>query len=117
MIPMPALAVLLAASSSAAPAPAPGTAVYGGVPSGTASADPLPLGLRDAVERGLQHNLALILAEQGIRHARGARWEALSELLPHLSGHAGATRQKISLEAFGFSGFPGFPTLIGPFNV
>ena len=29
----------------------------------------------------------------------------------------GATRQKINLEAFGFSGFPGLPTLVGPFNV
>jgi outer membrane protein TolC len=89
----------------------------GSVPQGTAVAAVLPLSLHDAVERGLAHNLRLLLAEQGVRSARGARWEAKSDLLPHLSGRLAATRQKINLEAFGFSGFPGVPTLVGPFNV
>jgi outer membrane protein TolC len=75
------------------------------------------LSLATAVDRGLQHNLAIILAEQVLRNARGERLEALSDLLPHVGGRLTATRQKISLDAFGFTGFPGLPTLIGPFNV
>jgi outer membrane protein TolC len=113
---MPCLTLLLAVQVG----PAPGAAVYGGVPSGEAQAEPLALSLTDAVDRGLQHNLALLLAEQRVRHAQGERWEALSDLLPHLSGEWRAERQKISLEAFGFSslpGLPGLPTLVGPFNV
>lgn len=112
------LTLLLAAEGGAMPmAPAAGGPVYGGVPTGRASAEVLDLHLTDAVDRGLAHNLALLLAEQAVRGAQGARWEALSDLLPHLSGRFSATRQKISLDAFGFTGFPGLPTLIGPFNV
>jgi outer membrane protein TolC len=111
------LAILLTPADSGATAAPDRGAQLGSVPDRSAAAGVLPLGLREAVERGLTHNLRLLLAEQGIRSARGARWEALSDLLPHLSGRVAATRQKINLEAFGFSGFPGLPTLVGPFNV
>src|SRR5258708_39900085 len=119
MILIASLAMLLAAdggTTQMAPA-ARAAAVYGGVPSGEASPEVLPLKLTDAIERGLTHNLALLLAEQAVRGAQGSRWEELSDLLPHLSGRFSATRQKISLEAFGFTGFPGLPALVGPFNV
>ena len=92
--------------------------LFGGVPTGTATPGPLPLSLSDAIDRGLRGNLALVLAEQGVRSARGGRLEALGDVLPHLSGRLSAVRQKLSLEAFGFSGFPGIDSpVVGPFNV
>jgi outer membrane protein TolC len=109
--------VLLAQMTAGAPASARSGPAMGSVPVGQASAEPLSLGLVEAVDRGLRQNLALLLAEQGVRHARGERWEALSDLLPQVSARFSATRQKINLEAFGFSGLPDLPTLVGPFNV
>jgi outer membrane protein TolC len=106
--------------SSAGPRPPSGAAsnpFLGGVPSGTATADPIQLTLGDAVTRALEHNLGVLTSEQGIRQTSGARWEALSNLLPNLTGHVTEEREKVNLAAFGFSGFPGVPTLIGPFNV
>jgi len=125
------LFLLLAPQSAGAPAPTPAPAgpgqpaavaaqgpLFGGVPTGTASTTPLPLSLADAIDRALRQNLALLLADQGVRQARGTRLEALSDVLPHVFGRASAIRQKINLEAFGFSGFPGIENpVIGPFNV
>jgi outer membrane protein TolC len=112
--------LLLIAPQATAPAPGPGpqSPLFGGVPMGTATPGPLPLSLADAIDRGLRGNLALILAEQGVRSARGSRLEAFGDVLPHLSGRLSAVRQKLSLEAFGFSGFPGIDSpVVGPFNV
>jgi len=93
------------------------SAVMGGVSRGQASSELLSLSLAEAIERGLQSNLGLILSGQDVQAARGSRWEALADLLPDLKAHLTATRQKINLEAFGFTGFPGIPTVVGPFNV
>jgi outer membrane protein TolC len=94
-----------------------GEALRGGVPSGPATTEVLALTLDEAIERGLQHNLGSILGQESIREAQGKHGEALSDLLPHVRAGASAVRQKISLAAFGFSGFGDFPELIGPFNV
>jgi outer membrane protein TolC len=110
------LALVLAVPQEMA-APQARAPLFGGVPTGMATAEVLPLSLTDAIERGLAHNLALLLATDSVQAARGARLEALSEVLPHLDGHLSATRQKINLEAFGFTGLPGIPLLVGPFNV
>jgi outer membrane protein TolC len=100
-----------------APTGPPG-ALGGSIPAGIATPGALPLSLTDAIDRGLKYNLALVLAEQSVRSASGNRQEALGDVLPHLNGRFGAVRQKISLEAFGFTGFPGIEsTVIGPFNV
>lgn len=88
-----------------------------GVPSGLATADPLPLTMADAVQRALQHNLGLLLAEQRVTEAGGARWRALSDLLPNLNGRLSASRQQVNLEAFGFPLPAGFPAVAGPFSV
>jgi outer membrane protein TolC len=87
-----------------------------GVPQGTLSATPLPLTLKDAVDRGLQQNLAAILEEQRLKGAESTRLEALSALLPHVNGSLRQSEQKISTASFGFQ-FPGVPTVIGPFDV
>jgi outer membrane protein TolC len=87
-----------------------------GVPQGTLSATPLPLTLKDAIDRGLQQNLAAILEEQRLKGAESTRLEALSALLPHVGGSLRQSEQKISTASFGFQ-FPGVPTVIGPFDV
>src|SRR5262245_59079994 len=76
----------------------------------------MALTLNDAIARGLKLNLAALKAEADVGAAEGRRWQALSALLPTASAEASAVRQKINLAAFGFSA-PGFPDIIGPFNV
>jgi outer membrane protein TolC len=88
-----------------------------GVPSGSLTIEPLALSLTAAVQRALEHNLGLLLAEQRVTEAGGARWRALSELLPGVTGRLEASRQKVNLEAFGFPLPPGIPPVVGPFNV
>jgi outer membrane protein TolC len=94
----------------------------GGVPNGTVTAEPLKLTILDAIVRALDHNLGVLTAEEALGRARGARWIALSQLLPNVSGRVSETRQKINLAAFGFGGpsgpsFPGVSDIVGPFNV
>ena len=47
-----------------------------------------------------------------LEEGAGSRWVALSELLPHVSGHLSESRQTTNLAAFGFS-LPGVPPIIG----
>lgn len=90
---------------------------FGGVPSGTASAETLALPITDAIARALEHNLGVLMAEQEMDRARGTRRTALSALLPNVSGRVAEARQKVNLEAFGFPLPEGVPSLVGPFNV
>ena len=89
----------------------------GGVPEGTATAEPISLTIIQAILRSLEHNLGLMLAEQDTASARGDRWTALSRLLPTGSASLTESRRKSNLEAFGFPLGPGFPRVVGPFNV
>ncbi len=86
----------------------------GSVPQGTATADAIGLSVKDAVDRALRHNLGLLLQEEAVQSAHGARWLALADLLPNVSASAGSSRQVINLEAYGF---PAKPSIVGPFNV
>jgi len=40
------------------------------------------MSLKDAVERALKYNLGLLLQEESVKTAHGARWRALAGLLP-----------------------------------
>jgi outer membrane protein TolC len=106
-------------SSSAAGQPSlPGTNPFmGGVPSGTPTGGTLELSITDAIGRALQNNLGILTADESIERARGARWLALADMLPNISGRVAETRQKINLEAFGFPLPEGVPSIVGPFNV
>ena len=95
----------------------PSSPFRGGVPSGTATPGTMPLSIADAISRALDHNLGLLMAEESIDHARGARWMALSSMLPNVNGRLAESRQKVNLEAFGFPLPAGIPALVGPFNV
>lgn len=76
----------------------------------------LKLSLQDAIQRGLRNNLGLLLAGQNLRVARGQRWQQLSRLLPNLSTSTYIDDSKVDVAEFGFSGFPGIPSVIGPFQ-
>jgi outer membrane protein TolC len=89
----------------------------GGVPAGTATSEPLSLSILDAINRALEHNLGVLMAQEGVGRAQGARWRALSGLLPTVSGRVSETRQVVNLAAFGFPLPPGIPAIVGPFNV
>jgi outer membrane protein TolC len=102
-------------------APLPTSTFLGGVPSGTPTATVEKITVIGAIVRALEHNLGVLVAEQGVGRAEGARWRALCELLPNINGRVSETRQQINLAAFGFGGsgspFGDIPTIVGPFNV
>ena len=88
-----------------------------GVPAGTATATTIQLSLADAIGRGLDHNLAVILQQSRSSHSEGQRERDLSALLPHVFGGVRQSAQIVNLAAFGFTGFEGVPQVIGPFGV
>ena len=96
----------MAESPGGRAAAAPTSPFAGSVPQGSATAEPIPLSLKDAVSRALQFNLGLLLQEQAVRSAHGAHWRALADLLPNVYGGGAASRQVINLEAYGFPGDP-----------
>jgi len=65
---------------------------------------------------GLHNNLAVLVSDTQSQQAKAQRQASLAALLPQVSASASELRQKINLAAYGFS-FPGFPMIIGPFNV
>lgn len=83
----------------------------------TASNTELSLSLSDIIERALSQNLSVVLEEQRAQTADAAALKARGDLLPTITGRIGETRQRVNLAAFGFSGFPGVPSLVGPFNI
>ncbi len=87
----------------------------GSVPSGKATSEVLQLSFAEAIKRGLQQNLGLLLATDNTLAARGQRWRELSDLLPNFSVGITEDVQTTSLAALGFH-FAGFPRVIGPFN-
>jgi len=109
----------LFAVASPAPAAAQGQSTpiqLRAVPSGPPTAAPLNLTLADAIHRGLEQNLAVIIQEQQLKGTESARLDALSQLLPHVSGSVRRSDQTLSTAAFGFT-LPGLPTVIGPFGL
>lgn len=89
----------------------------GGVPGGERSDESLSLSLAEAIQRGLDQNLGLLLQSEDVVAARGARRRALAKLLPELGAGLGQSRQTINLAAIGFSNLPDVPSVIGPFNL
>ena len=104
------------------PSTLPSQIFLGGVPSGTATREPITITAVDAVRRALEHNLGVLTAEEQLGRAQGARWLALAAVLPNINARVSETRQILDLEAFGFksgpdSPFGNLPSLVGPFNV
>ena len=78
----------------------------------------IPLSLLDAMDRGLKHNLGLLLSQQQSALARAQYRRQLSTLLPNISGNASETVNQINLAAFGIPLPPGLTSpVVGPFGV
>src|SRR5258708_19072800 len=72
----------------------------------------LPEAIRLAMSGGTQADLARSAAER----AGVAQREALGALMPQIDAHLQQYSQSINLATFGFT-LPGFPAVVGPFNV
>jgi outer membrane protein TolC len=92
----------------------------GSVPGGPASPTPLALGLEDAIQRGLKFNLGLLERQTASQTARAERIQALSALLPQVTGTLSETEEQLNLKTLGFIFAPNpyltIPPIVGPFH-
>jgi outer membrane protein TolC len=76
------------------------------------------LSILDAIERGLRHNLGLLLSQQESELARAQHRRELSYLLPNISGAASDSVNQINLAAFGIPLPQGLTSpVVGPFGL
>jgi outer membrane protein TolC len=120
------LAFALSVSSSAvaqtaaippptAPSPPSAASFQGSVTKGEASAQTIDLSFDDAIQRGLQANLGIILSSTQTAGARAQRLSQLQSLLPAVDFTAKESAMQTDLPAQGLR-IPGFPVIIGPFG-
>ncbi len=77
---------------------------------------PYRLTLQDAIQKGLQANLNVLVAGARVDEAAGTRLRQLSAaLLPRVNMQTYANAQNRNLRAFGIS-LPGMPDVVGPFS-
>jgi outer membrane protein TolC len=78
----------------------------------------IQLPLLDAIDRGLKHNLGLLLSQQQSEQARAQYRQRLAALLPNVSGNVSETVNQINLAAFGIPLPAGLSSpVVGPFGV
>lgn len=77
----------------------------------------IKLSVLDAIDRGLKHNLGLLLSQEQTGNARAQRWRSLSDLLPNISVRSSETVQQINLAAFGIPFTVNGSTVVGPFAI
>ncbi|MBZ5521935.1 MAG: TolC family protein [Acidobacteriia bacterium] len=77
----------------------------------------IKLGLLEALERGLKHNLGLLLSQQQTAAARAQHWRNLSALLPNVSARVSESVQQVNLAAFGIPFTVNGSTIVGPFAI
>jgi len=83
-----------------------------------ATSTPIDLTLDDAIQRGLKHNLGVILQAQSALSTRGTQLQLLQPLLPTITGSAQVSVTQINLAAEGLRfNIAGFPKVVGPFGV
>ena len=113
------------ANTSTAPAPAVSIAQTPALDTfnGSGTVDKLvpgviELSLVDAMDRGLKHNLGLLLSQQQTEQARAQYRRQLSALLPNISGNVSEAVNQINLAAFGIPLPAGLLSpVVGPFGV
>lgn len=98
-----------------APAQVTSSDYQGSVTTGKVVPGVLPLSLHEAITRGLQHNLGLILTSQNTQSARGTVLQQLQALLPGVDANATEAVQQTDLQAQGLR-VPGFPATVGPYG-
>jgi len=74
-----------------------------GSPPGSVSPAPLALTLQDAIQRGLKFNLGVLESETASETARAARMQALSVLLPQVTGTLTENDEQLNLKTVGLS--------------
>src|SRR5205807_7101269 len=77
----------------------------------------LKLSLLDVINRGIQHNLGLLLSQQQTDTARAQRWRSLSSLLPNVAIRSSETAQQVNLAAFGIPFTVNGSSIVGPFAI
>ena len=78
----------------------------------------IQLSLLDAIDRGLKHNLGLLLSQQQTELARAQYRRQLSALLPNITGSASDSLNQINLAAFGIPLPAGLKSpVVGPFGI
>lgn len=77
----------------------------------------LKLSLLEAIDRGLKHNLGLILSQEQTGSARAQRLRELSALLPKISVISSESFQQINLAAFGIPVTVNGSSIVGPFAI
>lgn len=77
----------------------------------------IKLSILDAVDRGLKHNLGLLLSQEQTGAARAQRLHELSTLLPHVSITSSENLEQINLAAFGIPVTVNGSTIVGPFGI
>ncbi|WP_263351589.1 TolC family protein [Acidicapsa acidisoli] len=112
---IPATAQINLSGQQSAPTPPPASSYQGSVTNGAATTGILSLTLDEAVQRGLQTNLGLLLSNTNISGAKGQRLQDLQALLPSIDASAKEAYEQSDLAAEGLK-IPGFPTIIGPFG-
>jgi len=77
---------------------------------------PYRLSLRDAIQKGLQANLSVLVADTRVQEAEGTTVRRMSAaVLPRVHGSSYASLQNRNLRAFGIS-LPVTPEVVGPFS-
>lgn len=77
---------------------------------------PYRLTLADAIQKGLQANLNVLLADSRIDQSEGTRQRRLAAaLLPRITTESYANLHNLNLRAFGLS-YPGAPSMLGPLS-
>lgn len=106
---------LAAPGPNVTPNNATGQNFRGSVVQGKAVAGELSLTLDEAIRRGLQTNLGVVLQTTEIQSANAERLQELQALLPTVTGAAAITVQQVNLAAYGLR-FPGIKPIVGPFQ-
>ena len=86
------------------------------LPDASAEQAPYRLTLQEAIQKGLQANLGVLVAGTRVEEAEAARLRSLSAaLLPRVTAQTYANVQNRDLRAFGIS-LPAMPEVVGPFS-
>ena len=90
--------------------------LFAGTMSAAQQSPPLRLSLQEAIQKGLQANLGVLVAGTRVDEAEGTRERRLAAaLLPRVNAQTYANVQNRDLRAFGIS-LPGMPEVVGPFS-
>ncbi len=74
------------------------------------------LSLRDSVARALSEGTTARLAAERVSQSRSRAGQALAGLLPQVDAEVQDLNEILNLKTFGLT-IPGFPSVVGPFNV